>query len=353
MGGIEIYLKNLVCHQAKVMSVSAVVANDSPFTRVECLDGATIVRVGSLGTAHSMPVTPTLPWAIRRMPADLIHLHTPNPGAALALLMSRHAGRVVITHHADTLGRTALRRISDPFVQRVMERAAAVIVTSERYLNSSKELEPYRSKCRIVPLGIEAAGFDTFDPVAIDAIHKRFGSRLVLAVGRLVSFKGFSYLIRGMKEVNGTLLLIGSGPLKSTLHASIAELGIQDKVWMIDNVANALIHPYFQAASVFAMPSITRAESLGIVQLEAMAAGKPVVNTNIPSGVPEVSVHNETGLTVPPGNSEALASAINLLLDDAELRQRLGAAARERVQREFSVEKMIQGTMKVYEAALA
>lgn len=352
MGGMEIYLQQLVSHQSMVMDVSVIVANDARKTQVDSMDGARITRVGSLGVAASMPVTPTMAWHIRRGKADLIHLHTPNPGAALALWLSRHPGKLVITHHSDTLGRKRLRRLSDPFVRIAIERAAAIIVTSKRYLDSSEELAPFRDKCRIIPLGIDPSLFEMVDASASQRIRAQYGDRLILAVGRLVPFKGFEYLIRSMKSVNGTLLLIGQGPLYAELQRCVRECHVEEKAHMLGQVSWVDIAPYYQAARMFVMPSITRAESFGIVQIEAMAAGIPVINTNIPSGVPEVSVHGQTGLTVPPAAPEALASAIQMLLDQKELCERFGKAARARVEAEFTADGMCDRTMRVYEEAL-
>jgi rhamnosyl/mannosyltransferase len=351
MGGIEIYFQQLVIHQSKVMDVAAIVASDLRRTQVEFLDGAKITRVASLGVIASMPITPTMAWPIRQSKADLLHLHTPNPGAALALLMSRHPGKLIITHHADTLGRKQLRRLSDPFVRRVMERASAIIVTSKRYLESSEELAPFHDKCKIIPMGIDATSFEGPDTAVSKNIRAKYGERLILAVGRLVPYKGFEYLIRSMKSVNGVLLLVGTGPLQNELQGCIQECGVRDKVLMLGRVDD--ITQYYKAVRVFVIPSITRAEAFGVVQMEAMASGVPVINTDIPSGVPEVSVHGQTGFTVPPKDPEALAYAINLLLDKAELRQQFGNAARERVRDKFSAEKMVEQTMDVYDSVMA
>lgn len=353
MGGIEIYLQQLVSHQTRLMNVAVVVANDLRCTQIEEVDGARISRVSSLGVLASMPMTPTMAWHIRENKADLIHLHMPNPGAALALLASRHSGKLVVTHHSDTVGRKQLRRLSDPLVRRIMERSAAIIVTSERYLDSSEELARFRDKCRIIPLGIDPAPFEYRNAEVEARIKHEYGDRLVLAVGRLVPFKGFEYLIRAMRQVSGTLLLIGAGPLQSALKSCIIGCGVSEKVRMLDNVDNALIPPFYRAASIFVMPSITRAESFGIVQMEAMASGVPVINTDIPSGVPEVSVHGKTGLTVPPRDPVALANAITLLLDNPALRLQFGEAARERVREKFSVQKMVAQTMNVYDSVLS
>lgn len=351
LGGMEVYLQQLVSHQAKVMDVAAIVTNDLRHTQVEFRDGAKITRVASLGVIASMPVTPTMTWHIHQCKVDLIHLHTPNPGAALALLMSQHSGKLIITHHADTLGRKHLRRLSDPIVRKVMKQSAAIIVTSKRYLESSEELAPFRHKCSIIPLGVDdPSSLEAADEALSQQIRSLYGDRLILAVGRLVPYKGFEYLIQSMKNVGGTLLLIGRGPSQGDMQACIKESCVQDKVHMLGHVDDLV--PYYKAASMFVMPSITRAEAFGVVQMEAMAAGIPVINTDIPSGVPEVSVHGQTGFTVPPQNPEAMADAINLLLDNTVLRQQFGNAARERVRDRFSVESMVRQTMDLYETVM-
>ena len=348
-GGMETHLQDLVVRQARFAGVSVVVANSE--RRRECcvVDGARLTRVARWGTIASMPICPGLARAIRQSPADIVHIHTPNPGAALAFLASGHQGRVVITHHADTLGRKVLRRISDPIVTRLMQRASRILVTSSRYLESSPELAPYRQKCAIVPLGIDP-GVAVADPRAIEALRRELPGRFILAVGRLVPYKGFDVLIRAMKSVNARLVLIGAGPLGDELRQLVRSEGVEDRVVMpgrVDEIAS-----YFAAASLFVLPSTTRAEAFGIVQLEAMATGVPVVNTELDSGVPEVSVHGQTGFTVPPGDPQALASAIQTLLDRQDLRDQFGRAAKERVHSEFTADLMCSRTMRVYEEVL-
>jgi rhamnosyl/mannosyltransferase len=151
-----------------------------------------------------------------------------------------------------------------------------------------------------------------------------------------------------MAKVDAKLVIIGEGPMRPELEQEVAALGIADRVTFLGRVHDNLT-TYFHAADVFALPSCERSEAFGIVQLEAMASGKPVVNTQIDSGVPYVSLDGITGITVEPRSSEAMATALNRLFDDPELRRRMGHAGRHRVQTEFNLDLMVRRTMDVYE----
>lgn len=352
MGGIEIYLQELVRRQAQTYSVGVLVANDGIRTKHEWMDGARLSRLGCLGSIKSMPICPALPWYVGRAKADLIHLHMPNPAAAFAYILGRCKIPLVITHHSDTMGRASIRLLSDPFVQEVMRRASRIIVTSRRYADTSMELEAHRDKTVVVPLGIDPSKFGMVDPDAIREIKARYGPHFVIAIGRLVPFKGFEILIQAMQTVKGNLLLIGDGPLRGHLERVARECKVSGRVFFAGQVNNSQIVNYLSAADIFAMPSITRAESFGIVQLEAMAAGIPIINTSIESGVPDVSLDGMTGITVPPGEPASLAHALNSLLSDHELRLKMGEAGKGRVRSSFSVERMSERTMELYESVL-
>jgi glycosyltransferase involved in cell wall biosynthesis len=353
-GGVETQLRDLVLWQSSRMSVQVVVANvvakARAKTETEILDGARITRVACLGTVASQPICPSLAWQLRRRNDSIIHLHLPNPLAAQAYLMSGHKGKLVISHHADTVGRRHLRMLAEPFVRETMNRAAAIIVASKRYLESSEELTDYRGKCRLVPYGIDAEACTRDASAEVRAIHEKYGARLVLAVGRLVPYKGFEFLVQAMKDIDATLLLIGSGRLRGQLETTIERLGMTGKAHLLGHVDDLV--PYYKAAQMLVLPSVSRAESFGLVQVEAMAAGTPVVNTEIDSGVPEVSLHGVTGLTVPPKDTKALAAAIRNLLENPETRAEYGQAASVRAREEFSAQRMAESTLGVYESVL-
>jgi rhamnosyl/mannosyltransferase len=232
-----------------------------------------------------------------------------------------------------------------------MRRASRIIFTSNRYLDSSLELVPFREKCQMIPLGIDVESAVCNDQEVISLIRQRFGERLVLAIGRLVPYKGFDILIRAMKNVDAKLLLIGTGPQHDALRRLISSENLQQKIALLGRVDD--IRPYLDAASIFVLPSVTRAEAFGIVQLEAMAAGLPVINTDIDSGVPEVCVNGETAITVPPSSSAALAEAMQLLLSRDDLRAQFGEAAKAKVHSEYTTDLMAERTMALYQDVLA
>ena len=148
-----------------------------------------------------------------------------------------------------------------------------------------------------VPLGIDVRDAVCTDGEAVQKLHQEFGEQIILAVGRLVPYKGFDILIRAMKNVKARLLLVGDGPQYDSLMRLAASEGVDTTITMLRRVED--VRPYFSAAAFFVLPSVTRAEAFGIVQLEAMAAGLPVINTNIDSGVPGVCIDGRMGITVP------------------------------------------------------
>jgi glycosyltransferase involved in cell wall biosynthesis len=350
VGGMETHVRDLVSHQSAQMRVEVVVAGDGPVTKAELLDGARVTRVAAFGTVASQPICPSLPWNLSGRDEQIVHMQMPNPWAALSFLMSRHKGTLVITHQSDTLGRPILNRMTRPFVRRAMNRARAIIVTSTGYLESSEELTDFRGKCHVVPLGIEIRAYESDTLEQARDIRAKYGNRLILAVGRLVPYKGFEFLIRAMADIDATLVLIGRGRLEHELKMLIESMGLQSKIHLLGQVKD--VAPYYKAAQIFVLPSITRAEAFGLVQVEAMAAGIPVVNTDLESGVPEVSVDGVTGITVPPKDSIALARAINFLLENDETRRKYGEAASRRAHEKFSATRMAENTLNVYESVL-
>ena len=350
MGGIETHLQALCGELKDSFDLRVIVANDNAGAVSEELDGVAVSRVPTWLTFASTPLCPAMIGEIRSSQADIVHIHLPNPMAVLAYLGSGHKGSLIVTYHSDTVRQKVLGALFEPFMHRALARSSAIIATSPDYRRTSPVLQRYLDRCQVIPYGIDLGQFETCDSNRVREIRQQYGERLVISVGRLVYYKGFEVLIQAMRDVNGRLLIVGDGPLREKLQSLASSLGLSDKIVLVGELQNLDVVPFYHAADVFALASVARSEAFGIVQIEAMAAGLPVVNTSLDSGVPFVSLHEQTGLTVPPGNPEALSSAINRLLDNDELRRSLGVAARIRAHQEFALATMASRTVDLYRA---
>jgi len=352
-GGMESHVQTLCERLRQEVDVEVVVSNTGATTVREICDGVPITRVARLAQINSTSVNPAMVAEIRRSDADLIHLHWPNPMAALAYLMSGHKAKLVVTYHSDVVKQRILRQVFGPALRAVLERANAIIVSSVDYLETSAVLQAYRDRCHAIPFGIAEANFSAVDENAVREVRARYGEEIVLSVGRLVDYKGFDTLIRAMVEARGRLLIAGDGPLKVSLMALARSLGLQQRVVFCGELSDERLRELYHAADVFVLASTNRREAFGLVQAEAMAAAKPVINTRLDSGVPFVSLDRVTGLTVAHSDTGALARAINLLLEDAALRAEFGQAARRRAEIMFRSATMSLRTLRTYEIALS
>jgi glycosyltransferase involved in cell wall biosynthesis len=226
-------------------------------------------------------------------------------------------------------------------VSRVYRRGRRVIVSSPDLGRHARALAPYQDRLAVIPFGIDVSRWTATPEAMARASAMRRDSRpLVLFAGRMVPYKGVDVLLDALAGLDVCAVLVGDGPSKAAWAAKATQLGLEDRVTFAGAVPHDELVALYHACDIFVLPSVTRAEAFGYVQLEAMACGKPVVSTTVPSGVPWVNRHEETGLTVPPGDAPAFRRAIARLADDAPLRSRLGAAGQARVRSEFTIERM-------------
>jgi glycosyltransferase involved in cell wall biosynthesis len=353
-GGMESHLQHLCPGLADKVDLDVVVFGepDAEFTE---RFGFRLHRVKTQAVVASAPISFGLAARIASIPADIVHIHHPNPMAILAYLLSGHPGRLVVTYHSDIVRQRLLGRVLAPLHEKAWRRTWCFMVASPDYIESSPVLSRYRERTTVLPHGIDLEALPQPDAASVAAVKIRFPGPIVLAVGRLVGYKGFEYLVSAFALLTKLprtphLILIGVGPLKDQLLSQIASLGLNDVIHLLDRVDD--VSPYYVAADVFVLSSTERSEAYGFVQVEAMAYATAVVNTRLQSGVPFVSRDGETGFTVPPGDAGSLARAITTLLTDDELRMRFAHAARERAYGEFSAQKMVDRTFEAYEEVL-
>jgi rhamnosyl/mannosyltransferase len=352
-GGMERVLQLLCEAERRQVDVRVLVANLGRTTVREEYRGVPVTRVATLARVGSVALSPALAVELARTRADVTVVHEPNPVALVADMVTRRRGPLVVYFHSEVVrAQWKYRAFYRPFLKRVLDRAAAILVASPAMRDSATQLEGYRDKCVVVPYGIDLYGFEASADVIARADEWRTTlgrSPLFLFVGRLVPYKGVDVLIRAMAGLDARLAIVGDGPLRPSLEAQAAEAGVAGRVRFLGALTDEQVVALYHACDAFVLPSVTRAEAFGMVQLEAMACGKPVVCTDLPSGVPWVNKHGESGLVVPSGHAGALRSAMSQLAADDTLRAALGAGARQRVEREFTADRMAARTLAVYQ----
>jgi rhamnosyl/mannosyltransferase len=290
-------------------------------------------------------------WRAR---ADCVVLHEPNPLAGAALAAHTPSSRLIVWHHSDLL-RPAWAPATYGRLQRTLYRRAACVIVSSPPLASGSALVQQARRVVVIPFGIRLDRFRRLDDrqrALAEAIRRDHAAPRTLFVGRFVYYKGLDVLVDAMAMAPGTLLLAGEGPLEDEIRRRSAGRGVLDRVHFLGRVADADLPAYYAAADMAVLPSTAHTETFGVVQLEAMAAGRPVVSTALPTGVPWVNQDGVSGIVVPPGDASALGSALARLAADPDLRARLGAGGFGRAESLFSIGRMVDAFKGVVDEVL-
>lgn len=301
--------------------------------------------------AASTMISPTMITRLRRICRhyDIIHIHHPDPMAALALLLSGFRGRVILHWHSDIQKQRHLLTLYRPLQSWLLRRADRIVGTSPVYLAESPFLQGVQHKTVCLPIGTDPI---RPDPEAVMALRRRYADRkIVFSLGRLVAYKGYFSLIEAARYLSDdyVVLIGGSGPLHEELQRQIEALGLQHRVELLGRIPDAELPAYYGACTLFCLSSVQKTEAFGIVQIEAMSCGKPVVATNIPqSGVAWVNAHGESGLNVTPGDARELARAIEEVVRQEAADGRYSAGALRRYRELFTREQMINKCLNIY-----
>ena len=351
-GGMEAVVKSFAEATAGELDNYCLVASKTGPPRVEKSGGVTVHYLRERGTVLLTPILPSLPRVLHRLRKErrfqVVLLHYPNPMAvaalALSLLFRRKREKIVVWHHADVLleewWKRALYGMFRPIEEWLFRRTDAFVAATPHHVSCSDTFRRFADRTAIIPYAIPDGWFEVsdVDRSAAEKARKAMGEDFLLFVGRLVPYKGLETLLRAADRIPRRIAVIGTGPLDAALRKEIAARGLEEKVHLLGRVDD--LRPYYLGCDFFVLPSVTALEGFGIVQIEAMALGKPVVSSDLPSGVTYVNVDGETGLTFHVGDDAGLAEACNRLLSNMELRERLGKDARKRTFGKFSYTAM-------------
>jgi glycosyltransferase involved in cell wall biosynthesis len=284
---------------------------------------------------------------------DIIHVHSPNPLAEILTLITDK--KVIIHWHSDIVRQRISYFFYRPIQQKVLKKADKIIATSPQYLETSKQIKNFKDKAIVIPVGLnpKRLKIKEQDLREFDKIKEKINNkRVVLAVGRLIEYKGFEYLVEASQFLKDdtVVLIAGRGPLYGTLKNKIEKLNLKDKILLLGRVNNVSV--YMKNCDLFCLPSVSRNEAFGLVLVEALYFGKPLVTTSVEgSGMNYVNKHNETGLVVPPKNSKALAEAINTILSNEKLYEKFSRNALERF-KEFEIDSIADKIINLYQEVL-
>ena len=354
IGGVENVVRMFVVGLKDKVDIEVLAANEAPRTVVEYTDGVKVTKVASLGRLRSTPMAPGFITTLKKSKSDIYHFHFPNPTGELAYLIAKPEGKLVVSYHSDIIRQKTLLKFYRPFLEKFLDRADRIIASSPNLIENSPFLQRVKDKCTVIPFSVPPDWLALTPQIQAraDELREQHGPRLAFFLGRLIYYKGVDYLIKAFKEVDAKLVIAGDGELEFELKKLTEELGIAHKVEFVGALPSKELAAYYHACDVFVLPSVESSEAYGLVQLEAHACGKPVISTNLPTGVPFVNKDGVSGLVVPPKDVAALADALSRLLGDDALRLKLGAQAKERFENEFAMDVMIERLLDVYKEVL-
>jgi rhamnosyl/mannosyltransferase len=353
IGGIETVVKDIAegLNGQDNLRIDVLACQKKGVRSTETINGVSIFKAASFGKALGMPLSLDFFSLFKKLLPnyDLFLVHYPFPLAALiAPLIPKE--KLIIYYHSDIVRQKLFVLLFRPFIRASLKRASKIIVSGQNIISSSPLLKKYAAKCVVVPFGFKV-DFQDADYQEAEKIKQQYGTDkpLLLAIGRLVYYKGYQYAIEALKNIEARFLIIGQGPEANKLRALITATSQTDKILIIP--PQARLEPYLLACDIFLFPSCERSEAFGLVQLEALAAGKPIINTRLNTAVEEVSQDGVSGLTVEIKNATDLAAAINKLLNDETLRRQYGANAKQRYQDFFQKEIFLEKISQIITAS--
>ena len=344
IGGVESVVKQYAenIDERFDVTVLCVKKDFSIKTRLETINGVKVIRCASFGTFFSMPVS--LVFILRFLrnykQFDILHFHEPFPLASLLSLIIGKKSKIIITWHSDIIKQKLLKKFVEVFQKKLCRKATLITTTSPNMLDFSGTLRAFKNKVYILPLSIPT-----------NRSISKSDNNYILSLGRLSYYKGIDVLLNAYEtaDTNMELRIVGDGDKEIAERISEQCKRTKKKIVFLNNfVTEEEKNQLFTNCSFFVLPSIAASEAFAIIQLEAMIYGKAVINTNLPTGVPYVSIHNSTGLTVIPNNYKALAKAMDKLAINPNLRKRFGEKGHERAVNHFSDKVIIRKLEELY-----
>lgn len=368
-GGIENFMAALLPEQVNAGHAVAAVVHHHQSGRgfsSEMIAGVYVCRVPIYGKLLYTPLSPLfghyLNKVIKDFKPDLLHIHMPNVSAFWTLLDSSCKQLPIVVHwHSDVITTSKQARLAlaykcyRPFETRLLTASKTIIATSPPYLASSRPLQAFQAKSQIIPLGLSKQDHPQSTNRLSGQYWDTFNDCLkLLCVGRLTYYKGHEYLLRALaRSPDVQAVIVGSGDQHNRLIKLVNELNLASRVKLYGSCSDAELDELMSGCDCLCLPSIERTEAFGLVLLEAMRKAKPAIVTDVPgSGMSWVVKHGLNGLVAKAEDESSLAEAIAYLRDNPGERQAMGQAGWHLFQNDFTINKITEQTLSLYESLL-
>ncbi len=354
-GGIETVIYDITeTLNERGVSCDVLCANKNNLYQEEFRKNYKIMRTKTWRMCCATAITPQMIFTLRKIinEYDIVHIHAPDPMATLALFCVNTTKQKIVLHwHSDIIKQKYLLKLYAPLQNWLLKKADKIITTTPKYRQESAYLQNFQAQCVDIPIGINRNKLIADEAFVTKIKHQYQGKKIIFSLGRLVYYKGFEYLIKSAQYLNDdyVILIGGDGYLKQDLQNLIKDNGLQDRVKLVGKIDETDLGSYYKACDVFCLPSIVKSEAFGIVQVEAMSFGKPVVATTIAgSGVDWVNLDGVSGVNVSPKQPQALANAFIDLFSDNDRYNQYCIDAKQRFQQIFVRDKMVDSVLDLY-----
>lgn len=283
--------------------------------------------------------------------ADVVNYHFPWPFMDLVHFMSGMNKPCVATYHSDIIRQRHLLKLYRPLMNRFLHSVDRIVAASPNYLHTSDVLQQFPDKTRVIPYGLDKAGYPQPDAERMAQWRQRLGGRFFLFVGVMRYYKGLHILLDALKDVDYPVVIVGAGPLEAELHAQAAALGLRN-LHFLGRLGDEDKVALLQLSYAIVFPSHLRSEAFGISLLEGAMYGKPMISSEIGTGTSYINIHGETGLVVPPSDPLAFRAAMRQLWNNPEQAAQMGLKAEARYRQLFTADQMGQRWSELYQELL-
>lgn len=273
--------------------------------------------------------------------SDVIHFFYPWPYADLLNLLVPSKKPKVLTYISDIVQQKFLNKLYSPLMWHTLNQMDVIVANCEAYARTSPILShpSIRDKVRVIPLGIEELSYPSTNELIHTTPHTfaslNTGDPYFLFIGVHRYYKGLHTLIEASRHCNAKVLIAGSGPKTEELKNLASQLGTSNIIFL-GQVSDVEKMSLIAGCRALILPSHLRSEAYGMVLVEAAMMGKPMISCEIGTGTSFINLDGKTGIVIPPESQSTLAEAMNLLLNDSALANRMGSLARKRYEENFS-----------------